>query len=136
MTRTMLVEGELTGEDTTVTLSTEGSVVSADRQVPGGASKIDRILVGLAASFDAHDNAVFYLRLSGRGIKGGEQIIPVAAAGGTAPQSGADPTSNGILVEIKDVDIPVRPGSSITFEGEMAAGDVGDATMVIDLVFA
>ena len=136
MTRTMVVEGELTAEDTTVTLTTQGSRTSADRQVPPGAKKIDRITVGFAASFDAADGCVFYLRLSGRGIKGGEQIIPVGGAGGQAVQSGGDPTQNGEVFVLEDADIPVVPGSAITFEGEMVAGDVGDATMVVELEFA
>lgn len=136
MSRTMLVEGELTGEDATVTLTTEGSR-TADRQVPEGASRIDKIAVAVAMSLDNADAAVFYVRMSGRGIKGGgEQIIPVSAGGGTAVQSGADPTGHGVLFMLDDVDIPVVPGSSITVEGEMAAGDVGDATMVVWLGFA
>ena len=137
MSRTMVVEGELTAEDTTVTLTTQGSKALADRQVPSGATKIDRIAVGIAMSLDNADAAVFYLRLSGAGIAGGgEQVLVVSAGGGTAVQSGGDPTAHGLLFVLEDADIPVKAGSKITFEGEMAAGDVGDATMAVELEFA
>ena len=137
MSRTMVVEGELAAEDTTVTLSTQGSKALADRQVPSGATKIDRITVAFASSIDNADAALFYLRLSGGGIAGGgEQILVVGGEGGTAVQSGGDPSSHGELFVLEDADIAVKAGSKITFEGEMVAGDVGDSTMAVELEFA
>jgi hypothetical protein len=51
-------------------------------------------------------------------------------------QAGADPTGNGELVEIVDVDIGVIAGQSLTYRGEMVAGDVGDATISVNPVFS
>lgn len=136
MSKTALVEGELTTEDTAVTLTTEGSVTAADRKVPAGAKEISELAVSFAGSFDAADGCVFYVRLGGRGIKGGDQIIVVAAGGGVAVQSGADPTANGGIFHIDDVGIGANPGSDITFKAEMVAGDIGDATLTVWVKYA
>jgi hypothetical protein len=134
VTRTHLVEGELTVEDTSVVLTTQGSIATGERVVPQGATRIERLIVAFAASFDAADQAVFYVRIIG--AKGGNHIILVGGAGGSAVQAGADPTGNGELVEIVDVDIGVIAGQSLTYRGEMVAGDLGDATIAVNPVFS
>jgi hypothetical protein len=137
MTRTLTVEGDLTAVDTATTLSTQGSNTSPSLLVPSGVSKIDRILVAVAADLAAAGSASYFIRLGGVAIKNGEQTIVVGAEGGTAVQSGSDqaPSVNQAL-ELEDVDIAVSAQDSIRVQGEMAGTDLGTARMVVTLVFA
>lgn len=134
MSRSMMVSGEVTAEDTPVTLTAQGSVTAADRRVPAGANHIDRIVVSVAASFAAADNAVAYIRLS-NAVKGGDQILAVSAAAGQAVQAGADPTAHGLAVLLDDLEIGVVQGKDLIVKAEMSAGDVGAMVLGVNVFF-
>lgn len=128
--------GQLTTEDTPVTLTAQGSVTTADRKVPQGATKIDKIGISFAPDFAAADEAGLYLRLGGRGVGQGDHTIVLAAFGGQTVQAGADPTGTGDSIVLEDVDIPAIQGNDITIRAEMTGGDVGNVAVAVTLVFA
>jgi len=136
MTKTLTLEGDLDLADTEIQLTTQGSVTAPSRKVPEGFTRIDRVIVGVAADLAAGGAATFFIRLGGVAVVGGEQVIVVAAAGGQLPQAGADPTGiRPILVELRDLDIEVRP-DVINVSAEMAGSDLGTARIVVTLIFA
>lgn len=137
MTRSITVEGDLATVDVAASLTTQGSVTAPSRQVPAGKSKIDSIIVAVAGDGAAQGSGTYALRLGGSGIKNGEQVIIVGAAGNIAVQSGSDqaPISMPAIV-LEDVDIEVSPGDTINVQGEMDGQDLGTARMVVTLVFA
>lgn len=134
MSRTLLVNGEVTAANVPVTLTAQGSVTAADRRVPQGATLIKKLSVGVSASFAAADSAVLYVRLS-NAVKGGDQIVAISAAGGQSVQAGADPTGHGLGVVLEDVDIGVVEGKDLIVKGEMAVGDVGAMQLTVNIVF-
>jgi hypothetical protein len=131
------VEGDISDDAVLAALTTQGSTTAPSRQVPSDASIIKTICVACAPDLAAAGAASFMLKLSGKGIKGGEQTIFVAGAGGAAVQSGADPDglAMGPLV-IDEAGIAVDGGDTITIEADLAGDDLGDARMVVTLIFA
>jgi len=137
MTRTLTVEGDITGVGTRTALTTQGSVTSPSLIVPKGVRKISKIVVATAQDAAAQGAAVFVLRLSGPGVLKGEQSLIVGAAGNIAVQSGGDgnePALNAVVLH--DIDIDVSASDTITISGEMAGEDLGTARMGVTLVFA
>lgn len=136
MTRTITLEGDIAAVDTDTPLVTQGSVAAPSRKVPVGMSKIDKIIVGAAADIAAVGSGVYIIRLGGTAVQRGEQVIVVAASGGAAAQTGADPTGiHNILAIFEDVDIEVV-ADIINVSAEMAGSDLGTARVVVTLVFA
>ena len=136
MSKTLTLEGTITSADTETLLTSQGSVSAPSRKVPEGVSRIDRIIVAVSPDMAAAGAAVFFIRLGGVAVRGGEQVITVAAAGGQLPQTGADPTGIAPLVlELDDLDIEVTP-DVINVSAEMAGDDLGSATICITLVFS
>ena len=136
MTRTITLEGDIDTVDKDTPLTTQGSVTAPSRKIPAGMKKIDKIIVGAGPDLAAVGSAVFFIRLGGSAVQKGEQVIVVGAAGGAAAQSGADPTGiKNILAILEDVDIEIVP-DIINVSAEMAGSDLGDARVVVTLVFA
>jgi len=137
MTKTLTLEGDITAVDTETDLIAQGSVSAPSRVTPSWASRIDRIIVAVAPDMDAAGSAVFFIRLGGTAVKGGEQTLMIGAAGGQLPQTGADPTGiPTILVELRDLDIEVDPSEVIDVAAEMAGNDLGTVRIAVTLVFA
>jgi len=136
MSKTLTLEGTITSADTETLLTAQGSVSAPSRKVPEGVSRIDRIIVAVSPDMAAAGAAVFFIRLGGVAVRGGEQVITVAAAGGQLPQTGADPTGIAPLVlELDDLDIEVTP-DVINVSAEMAGDDLGSATICVTLIFS
>lgn len=136
MTRTLTVEVDVNTVDSRTVATTQGSVTAPSLKVPEGVSKIDKIIASAAADLAAAGSAVFFLRLGGSAVQGGEQVIVIGAAGGAAVQSGSDQAPESpILFILEDVDIAVI-ADIITIAAEMAGSDLGDSSIVITLVFA
>ena len=136
MSKTLTLEGTITSADTETLLTAQGSVSAPSRKVPEGVSRIDRIIVAVSPDMAAAGAAVFFIRLGGVAVRGGEQVITVAAAGGQLPQAGADPSGiPPLVVELDDLDIEVTP-DVINVSAEMAGDDLGDATICVTLIFS
>lgn len=137
MTKTLTVEGDLTAADTSTSLTTQGSVTAPSIVIPTGVTKIDKIAVSISADFAADGGAGFFVRLNGNAVKNGEQVIAVGAAGGIAPEAGANTApSPSVLFILEDVEIDITASDTITIRGEMAGSDLGTARMVVTLIFA
>lgn len=134
--RTITVEGDITAVDTRTALNTQGSVSSPSLLVPAGYKRIVKIIAAAASEGLADGKQTFYLRLGGNAVQGGEQLIPVAAAGRIAVQSGSDAAPQVCpAVVIDNLDIPVSSSDTISIWGEGAGDDTGTARMVATLVF-
>ena len=136
MSKTLTVEGDITAVDTRTNITTQGSVTAPSLVVPSGMSKIDKILVAVAAEGLADGSATFLLRLGGSGILKGEQVLTVGAGGRIAVQAGSDAAPQvGKLFIIKNVDIDVSPSDTINISAEMAGNDLGTTRIVTTVVF-
>lgn len=137
MSKTFTVEGDLATVDSRTLLTTQGSVTAPSPVVPAGMTKIDRIMVAAAAEGLAAGSSVFFIRLGGNAVLGGEQTIMVSAAGTILPQAGSDaaPQSCRLFV-LEDAQIDVRPSDTLTVAAEMAGQDLGTGRCVVTLVYA
>lgn len=137
MSKTITVEGDITAVDTRTLLTTQGSVTAPSLVVPSGMTKIDKILVAVAAEGLADGSAAFLLRLGGAGVLKGEQTLTVGAGGRIAVQAGSDAAPQiSRVYEFSDVDIDVSASDTITIAGEMAGQDLGTARMIVTILFA
>ena len=137
MSKTITVEGDITAVDTRTLLTTQGSVTAPSLVVPSGMTKIDKILVAVAAEGLADGSAAFLLRLGGAGVLTGEQTLTVGAGGRIAVQAGSDAAPQiSRVYEFSDVDIDVSASDTITIAGEMAGQDLGTARMIVTILFA
>lgn len=137
MTKTMTFEGDLATVDAATALTTQGSVTAPSNVIPAGVTKIDSIVAAAGAEGLADGSAVFFIRLGGNGVLGGEQTIMVSAGGRIAVQSGSDagPSVCEAIV-LEDVDIAVRASDTIRVQAEMAGSDLGTGHVVVTLIFA
>ncbi|MCI0557321.1 MAG: hypothetical protein MN733_02420 [Nitrososphaera sp.] len=137
MSRTITVEGDVNAVDTRVTLTTQGSVAAPSLVVPSGMTKIIGIIAAAAIDGLADDGgAIFFMRLGGAAVLGGEQVLVFAGAGSQTVQSGSDAApSIGMPYVMKDVDIEVSPSDTIAISAEMAGVDPGDSAVAITLIY-
>lgn len=136
MSKTFTVEGDLATVDARALLTTQGSVTAPSSVVPAGVSMIDRILVAVGAEGLADGSAVFFIRLGGNAVLGGEQTIVVGAGGRVAVQAGSDAAPNvGQVLVLEDVGIEVRPSDTISVACEMAGSDLGTGRAVVTLIY-
>lgn len=136
MSRTFTVEGDVNAVDTLTRLSAQGSVSAPSSVVPAGMTKIKSIIVAAGVDNAAAGSVVFFVRLGGNAVLGGEQQIVIAGAGGQAPQAGSDQAPSVMAPVVFDnVDIDVRPTDTIDISAEMAGADVGDSTVAVTLVY-
>lgn len=137
MTRTLTVEGDVTAADTATDLTTQGSVTSPSRVIPSDVSRIDKIIVGVAAELSGAGDAGYHITLGGSAVMRGAQKISVGAQGGQTPQTGSDQASSGVINFIlENADIEVAPSEVIDVQAEMCGDDLGTARVVVTLVFA
>lgn len=135
--KTITVEGDLATVDARTALTTQGSVTSPSLIVPTGFTKIDKLVVAAASEGLADGNSSFFCRLGGSAVLGGEQLIPISAAGRIAVQSGSDAAPQCFpAVVYHDLDIQVSGGDTISFWAEMAGVDSGTGRAVVTAVFA
>lgn len=137
MSKTLTVEGDITAVDTRTNITTQGSVTAPSLVVPSGMTKIDKILVAVAAEGLADGSASFIVRLGGAGVLKGEQVITVGASARIAVQAGSDAAPQvGRLFILENVDLDVSPSDTISISAEMAGQDLGTARIVVTVVFA
>lgn len=137
MSRTITVEGDVNAVDTRVLLTAQGSVTAPSLVVPAGMTKIKKIIA--AASHDGatdDGSAVFFLRLGGNAVLGGEQVIVFGAGGNQTVQAGSDAAPNFMQpFVLNDTDIDVRPSDTISIAAEFSGVDIGDTAIAVTLVY-
>lgn len=136
MSRTLTVEGDLATVDALGRLTTQGSVTAPTLITPAGVTRISSVFVAASAEGLADGSGVFFVRIGGSAVKGGEQTIVISAAGRIAVQSGSDAApqiTNSFILE--NADIPVTASDSITISAEMAGSDLGTGHAAVTLVF-
>jgi hypothetical protein len=135
--KTITVEGDLATVDSRTALTTQGSVTSPSLIVPVGFTKIDKLIVTAASEGLADGNSSFFVRLGGNAVLGGEQLLPVSAAGRIAVQAGSDAAPQCNVAKVyENLEITVSGGDTISFWGEMAGVDSGTGRMAVTAVFA
>jgi len=136
MSRTITVEGDIATVDTLSRLTSQGSVTAPSLVVPAGMTKIKSIIASLGSDQAAAGSAVFFIRLGGNAVLGGEQQIVIGGNGGTLPQAVSDTAPCRMLpFVVEDADIDVRPSDTIDISAEMAGSDVGEATIGVTIVY-
>jgi len=134
--RTITVEGDVASADTRTALLTQGSVTSPSLIVPAGYTKIVKIIAAAASEGLADGKQTYFLRIGGNAVQGGEQLIPISAAGRIAVQSGSDAAPQVCpATVIEDVEIPVSGSDTISIWAEGAGDDTGTPHVVATLVF-
>jgi hypothetical protein len=134
--KTITVEGDIASVDTRTALLTQGSVTSPSMIVPIDATKITSLIVAASSEGLADGKQVWFVRLGGNSVQGGEQIIPISASGRIAVQSGSDAAPQCMsAIQYKDLDIVVSGGDTISIWGEGAGEDTGTGHMVVTCVF-
>lgn len=138
MSRTLTVAGDINAVDTRTNLTGQGSVTAPSLVVPAGMRKISKLI--FAAGHDgAADNgaALWFVRLGGAAVLGGEQTIVCGGAGNQTVQAGSDSAPN--VMEpfvLNDVDIAVSPSDVISISAEFAGVDIGDTAVQVTIVYA
>lgn len=136
MSRTITVEGDVNAVDTLVRLTAQGSVAAPSLVVPAGMTKIKSIVAAAGADNAAAGSVVYFVRLGGNAVLGGEQQIMIGGTGGQAPQAGSDQAPNIMPAFVMDeLDIDVRATDTIDISAEMAGADVGDTTVSVTVVY-
>lgn len=135
--KTITVEGDIASVDTRTALTTQGSVTSPSMIVPTEMTKIDKLIVAASSEGLANGKEVWFVRLGGNAVQGGEQLIPVSASGTIAPQAGSDAAPQCMTAwQFNDLDIPVSGGDTISIWAEGAGDDTGTGHAVVTCVFA
>lgn len=134
--KTITVEGDIASVDTRTALTTQGSVTAPSLLAPAGYTKIEKIIVACSSEGLADGKQTFYIRLGGNSVLGGEQIIPVSAAGRIAVQTGSDAAPQCMPALVFDnLDIKISPSDTVSIWAEGAGDDTGTAHAVVTLVF-
>lgn len=135
--KTITVEGDAGTVDARAALTAQGSIASPSMIVPAGYTKIDKIVAAVASEGLADGKQVWYLRLGGNAVKGGEQIIAISASGRIAVQAGSDAAPQCMTpLILENLDIEVSPSDTISVWVEGAGDDTGTGHAVVTLVFA
>lgn len=135
--KTFTVEGDLATVDLLTRLTTQGSVTAPSSVVPADMKKIDKIIFAAASEGLADGKQVWFLRLGGNAVLGGEQVIAISASGRIAPQSGSDSAPQLMMPNLlEDVDIEVRASDTLTVSVEGAGDDTGTGHAVVTLIYA
>lgn len=135
--KTFTVEGDIGTVDSKTLLTTQGSVTAPSPVVPSNVKRIDKIVFAAASEGLADGKQVWFLRLGGNAVLGGEQVITIAASGRIAPQAGSDSAPQicePIILE--NVDIEVRPSDTLSVAVEGAGDDTGTGHAVVTLIYA
>lgn len=137
MSKTITVEADINAADTRTNLTAQGSVTAPSLVVPAGQTKIKGIIAVASHDGAADDGgALFFLRLGGNAVLGGEQVIIFGGAGNQTVQTGSDAAPNVMIpFMLEDVDIDVRPSDSINIAAEFAGVDIGDSAVIVTLIY-
>lgn len=136
MSKTLTVEGDVNAAATLTNLTAQGSVAAPSRVTPASAKKIVNVVVASAADQLAEGAANILVRLGGNAIRGGEQTLIIAGLAGNTVVSGSDlPPVYNPLFQLKDADIEVDGSEVIDISAEVVGDDLGDATLVVTLIF-
>ncbi len=136
MSKTLTVEGDVNTVNTLTNITTQGSVSAPSRVTPSNAKRITGLLVAAAADQLAEGAANILVRLGGNAIRRGEQTFIVAGLAGNTVVSGSDlPPVYNPLFMLMDADIEVDGSEVIDINAEVVGDDLGDATVVITLIF-
>jgi hypothetical protein len=136
MSRTITVEGDIAAVDTLARLTAQGSVAAPSLVVPAGMTKIKSLILSFGSDQSAAGSAVFFVRLGGNAVLGGEQQIMIGGNGGTLPQAGSDTAPCRMMpFIIEDADIDVRASDTIDISAEMAGADIGEVTVGVTVVY-
>ena len=136
MSKTITVEGDVNTANARTNIVTQGSVSAPSRVTPSNAKRITGVLVAAAADQLAEGAANVLVRLGGNAIRRGEQTLIVAGLAGNTVVSGSDlPPVYNPLFMLMDADIEVDGSEVIDIAAEIVGDDVGDATVVITLIF-
>src|SRR3989304_4701710 len=132
MSRTITVEGDVNAVDTRTNLTAQGSVTAPSLVVPSGMTKIKGLIAAASHDGAADDgSALWFLRLGGAAVLGGEQTIVFGAGGNQSVQSGSDAAPNVMPpFVLNDLDIPVSPSDVINISAEFAGVDIGDTAVI------
>jgi len=128
------VEGELSATaNTPANLTTFGAETGVGPvKVPANVSRLAEVWVAAAVDIDtAGDSAAIIMRLSGKGLKDGDQDFAVAAGGSGVTSTG---TVLGQAI-IYPVDLMVVPNETINVAAQYVGDTVGVQTMAVTLVF-
>ena len=130
--RTVEGEGSATA-NTVINLTTFGAETAVGPiKVPAGASKIRQMWVAVGIDVDtAGDSVSWLLRLSGKGMRDGDQDFILAAGGGGVTNTG----NYGDISKQIDVDINVVANETITVAVQYTGDTTGAVTEGITLVF-
>src|SRR3990167_3953143 len=128
------VEGELSGTvNTNANLTTFGAETAVGPvKVPEGASRIYAFWVAIGATLDtAADSAAYLLRLSGKGLRNGDQDFIIGAVGGGVTNTGT------VFAPAKEyaVDIDVRANEFINVGLQYTGSTIPANTAGVTLVF-
>lgn len=136
MSKTLTVEGDLNAANTLTNLTTQGSVAAPSRVTPSNAKRIVSILVAAAADQLAEGAGAILIRLGGNAIRRGEQSFIVAGLAGNTVVGGSDlPPVYNPLFMLLDADIEIDGSEVIDINAELVGDDLGDATVVVTLIF-
>lgn len=135
-TKTLLVEGDLATVDLLTRLTTQGSVTAPSLLVPAGYGRIRSIFAAAASEGLADGKQVWFARIGGNAVRGGEQVIPISASGRIAVQSGSDAAPQIMAPVVhSDVNIEVTASDTISISTEGAGNDTGTGHAVVGLLF-
>ena len=136
MSKTLTVEGDLNAANILTNIVAQGSVAAPSRVTPTNAKRITTVIVAAAADQAAEGAANILVRLGDNAIRGGEQTIICAGLAANTVVAGSDlPPVYNPLFMLKDADIEVDGSEVIDINAELVGDDLGDATVVITLIF-
>ena len=125
-------EGEVTAIDTKTQLTTLGSETApGPLLVPNRAKNLVGVLVAAVGNHSVINDANFFIRLEGPGLKEGPEVI---AAGAEATQV-ATGGAAGKKAEFIPLNIPIIPSQEILIFGEMGGEDIGAAQFGVTIIF-
>lgn len=118
--------------NTLTNLTTFGGETSGPVKVPANAKKLEEIWLAIGKTVDtAADSAAYCLRLSGKGLKAGQQDFIVGAVGGGVTNTG---TVNADPVKLP-VDLDVVPNEDINVAMMYTGSTIPANTAGVTLVF-
>jgi hypothetical protein len=131
--RTVEGEGSATA-NTPTNLTTFGAETAVGPvKVPAGASRIVELWLAIGIDVDtAGDSVGYVMRLSGKGMKDGDQDFTIGAGGGGVTNTGNWAQMPAIL----PVDINVVANETINVAVQYTGDTTGAATHCVTLVFA
>ena len=128
------VEGEGSATANTLTaLTTFGAETAVGPvKVPAGASRLVELWVAIGVDVDtAGDSVGFILRLSGKGMKDGDQDFIIGAGGGGVTNTG----NAAMMAQVYQVELAVVANETINVQAAYTGDTTGAVTEGVTLVF-